>query len=69
MYTLVLVKWFNMHKILISTTSWQDEKKLREALLFANACGAITVTERGAIPAMPTKEDVLRCLAQIADKK
>lgn len=58
-----------MHKILISTISWQDEKKLREALLFANACGAITVTERGAIPAMPTKEDVLRCLAQIADKK
>lgn len=58
-----------MHKILISTISWQDEKKLREALLFANACGAITVTGRGAIPAMPTKEDVLRCLAQIADKK
>lgn len=58
-----------MHKILISTISWQDEKKLREALRFANACGAITVTERGAIPAMPTKEVVLRCLAQIADKK
>ncbi|CAH2070312.1 unnamed protein product [Thlaspi arvense] len=35
-----------------------DEKKLREALLFANACGAITVTERGAIPAMPTMNAV-----------
>ncbi|CAH8383622.1 unnamed protein product [Eruca vesicaria subsp. sativa] len=35
-----------------------DEKKLREALLFANACGAITVTERGAIPAMPTMDAV-----------
>lgn len=37
----------------------QDEKKLREALAFANACGAITVTERGAIPALPTREAVL----------
>ncbi|CAN7006415.1 unnamed protein product [Brassica rapa subsp. trilocularis] len=35
-----------------------DEKKLREALLFANACGAITATERGAIPAMPTMDAV-----------
>ncbi|KAJ4886714.1 mitogen-activated protein kinase kinase 3-like [Raphanus sativus] len=46
------------HKLL------QDEKKLREALLFANACGAITVTERGAIPAMPTMnavQDLLSC--------
>lgn len=40
----------------------QNEEKLREALLFANACGAITVTERGAIPALPTKEAVLQIL-------
>ncbi|KAJ4868402.1 putative fructokinase-7 [Raphanus sativus] len=39
-------------------TLFTDEKKLREALLFANACGAITVTERGAIPAMPTMNAV-----------
>ncbi|KAL1208066.1 putative fructokinase-7 [Cardamine amara subsp. amara] len=39
-------------------TLLKDEKKLREALLFANACGAITVTERGAIPAMPTMNAV-----------
>ncbi|KAG5375210.1 hypothetical protein IGI04_039806 [Brassica rapa subsp. trilocularis] len=39
-----------------------DEKKLREALLFANACGAITVTERGAIPAMPTMDAVQELL-------
>ncbi|KAI0520414.1 hypothetical protein KFK09_007888 [Dendrobium nobile] len=38
---------------------YQDEKKLKEALVFANACGAITVTERGAIPSLPTKEAVL----------
>ncbi|XP_043716961.1 probable fructokinase-7 [Telopea speciosissima] len=41
---------------------YRDEKRLREALLFANACGAITVTERGAIPAMPTREAVLQVL-------
>ncbi|AED96132.1 putative fructokinase-7 [Arabidopsis thaliana] len=39
-------------------TLLKDEKKLREALLFANACGAITVTERGAIPAMPSMDAV-----------
>ncbi|KAI0520410.1 hypothetical protein KFK09_007884 [Dendrobium nobile] len=38
---------------------YKDEKKLKEALVFANACGAITVTERGAIPSLPTKEAVL----------
>ncbi|KAL5727780.1 fructokinase [Ranunculus cassubicifolius] len=41
---------------------YQDEGKLREALLFANACGAITVTERGAIPALPTREAVMQIL-------
>ncbi|XP_051121711.1 probable fructokinase-7 [Andrographis paniculata] len=41
---------------------YKDEKKLREALSFANGCGAITVTERGAIPALPTKEAVLKFL-------
>ncbi|XP_074308346.1 putative fructokinase-6, chloroplastic isoform X2 [Silene latifolia] len=33
----------------------KNEDGLRVALEFANACGAITVTERGAIPALPTK--------------
>uniref|UniRef100_A0A3Q7J810 Fructokinase-2 n=2 Tax=Solanum lycopersicum TaxID=4081 RepID=A0A3Q7J810_SOLLC len=41
---------------------YMDEKKLRDALLFANGCGAITVTEKGAIPALPTKEAVLKIL-------
>ncbi|KAH7434876.1 hypothetical protein KP509_06G039100 [Ceratopteris richardii] len=36
----------------------KDEARLREALEFANACGAITTTERGAIPALPDKEAV-----------
>ncbi|GLT28571.1 hypothetical protein SLA2020_034930 [Shorea laevis] len=44
---------------------FKDEKQLREALLFANACGALTVTERGAIPALPTKKAVLEYLAKV----
>ncbi|KAE8684663.1 putative fructokinase-6 [Hibiscus syriacus] len=36
----------------------QDEDRLRDALLFSNACGALTVAERGAIPALPTREAV-----------
>lgn len=40
----------------------QDEGKLRDALSFANACGALTVMERGAIPALPTREVVLNAL-------
>ncbi|KAL2649657.1 hypothetical protein R1flu_017785 [Riccia fluitans] len=40
----------------------QDETKLREALKFANACGAITTTERGAIPALPDRDTVMRLI-------
>ncbi|KVI08891.1 Carbohydrate kinase PfkB [Cynara cardunculus var. scolymus] len=42
----------------------KDENRLREALRFANACGAITVTERGAIPALPTREAVMNALME-----
>ncbi|OIW07991.1 hypothetical protein TanjilG_20092, partial [Lupinus angustifolius] len=45
---------------------FQDEKRLRKALYFANVCGAITVSDRGAIPALPTKEDVLQFLIEVA---
>ena len=43
-----------------------DKGKLQDALLFANACGAITTTVRGAIPALPTKQDALKLLANSA---
>ncbi|KAI4320293.1 hypothetical protein MLD38_033789 [Melastoma candidum] len=45
---------------------FQDEDRLRDTLRFANACGAITVTERGAIPALPTKAAVLDALLKSA---
>lgn len=40
----------------------QNEDRLLDALKFANACGALTVMERGAIPALPSKEAVLNAL-------
>ncbi|GFY81957.1 pfkB-like carbohydrate kinase family protein [Actinidia rufa] len=43
---------------------YQDEKRLREALLFANACGALVVKEKGAIPGLPTKKAVLQLLSE-----
>ncbi|CAN0913733.1 Probable fructokinase-6, chloroplastic [Linum grandiflorum] len=44
----------------------QNEEKLRDALKFANACGALTVMERGAIPALPTREAVTDAVLKIA---
>ncbi|KAL3571913.1 hypothetical protein D5086_025817 [Populus alba] len=41
---------------------FKDEKKLKEPLLFANACGAISVYRRAAIPAVPPKDAVLKVL-------
>ncbi|KAF7100424.1 hypothetical protein CFC21_101943 [Triticum aestivum] len=43
----------------------QDEARLREALKFANICGALTVTERGAIPALPTRQQVADALTSV----
>ncbi|XP_073122781.1 probable fructokinase-7 isoform X2 [Henckelia pumila] len=43
---------------------YEDEDKLRETLFFANACGALTVTDNGAIPALPTKEAVQKIMAE-----
>ena len=31
---------------------YQDEAKLKEALSYANACGALCTTQKGAIPAL-----------------
>ncbi|OAE23452.1 hypothetical protein AXG93_285s1090 [Marchantia polymorpha subsp. ruderalis] len=45
---------------------FEDETKLREALKFANACGAITTTERGAIPALPDRDTVMRLISNVA---
>ncbi|GMJ08485.1 Fructokinase 7, Fructokinase 4 [Hibiscus trionum] len=46
-------------KIVEDPTIPENESKLREVLKFANACGAITTTKKGAIPALPAEADVL----------
>lgn len=43
---------------------YEDEAKLREALYFANLCGAIATTERGAIPALPDQAAVTQLMNQ-----
>ncbi|KAI3471085.1 hypothetical protein Pfo_027748 [Paulownia fortunei] len=45
---------------------FKEEKRLREALFFANACGALTVTKKGAIPALPTKEAVQQIIREVS---
>ncbi|MED6144179.1 hypothetical protein PIB30_013065 [Stylosanthes scabra] len=37
------------------TLIFDNEKNLREALSFSNACGAMCTTQKGAIPALPTR--------------
>ncbi|KAG6592985.1 putative fructokinase-4 [Cucurbita argyrosperma subsp. argyrosperma] len=45
-------------KIVDDQSVLEDEKRVREILRFANACGAITTTKKGAIPALPSEADV-----------
>ncbi|XP_076888733.1 putative fructokinase-6, chloroplastic isoform X2 [Bidens hawaiensis] len=54
-----------LSKLAADVSLLKDEHRLREALSFANACGAITVTERGAIPALPTSEAVTNALLKV----
>ncbi|KAK9951068.1 hypothetical protein M0R45_006530 [Rubus argutus] len=51
-----------LSQLAVDLSLLQNEDKLRDALLFANACGALTVTGRGAIPALPTREAVLNVM-------
>jgi fructokinase len=38
--------------------AWEDEEAIRQVCRFANAVGALTTTQRGAIPALPTQQQV-----------
>ncbi|KAL6227888.1 hypothetical protein ACLB2K_001843 [Fragaria x ananassa] len=46
-------------KIVDDQSVLENEQRLREVLKFANACGAITTTKKGAIPALPNESEVL----------
>ncbi|XP_021891301.1 probable fructokinase-6, chloroplastic isoform X1 [Carica papaya] len=51
-----------LSQLAVDLSLLQDEDRLRKALKFANGCGALTGMERGAIPALPTKEAVLNVI-------
>ncbi|WZY90165.1 hypothetical protein YC2023_046900 [Brassica napus] len=51
-----------LNKIAEDQSILEDEERLRKVLRFANACGAITTTKKGAIPALPTDAEVLSFL-------
>lgn len=38
-----------------------SEAQLEEMVSFANGAGSLTTTKKGAIPAMPTQEEIQRC--------
>lgn len=44
--------------LLRNPQAWQTEDALRQVCLLANAVGALTTTQRGAIPALPTRTQV-----------
>lgn len=46
-------------KVVDDESILEDEEKLQKVLRFACACGAITTTKKGAIPALPTADQVL----------
>ncbi|KAG5396678.1 hypothetical protein IGI04_018492 [Brassica rapa subsp. trilocularis] len=51
-----------LNKIADDHSILEDEERLRKVLRFANACGAITTTKKGAIPALPSDAEVLSFL-------
>jgi len=59
----LLVKILDRHKDSKNIFSI-EEQEAREILKFAHACGAVTVTRKGVIPALPTREEVERFLKQ-----
>jgi fructokinase len=48
--------------LLANEHAWESVSELENVLHFANAVGALTTTRRGAIPALPTKDQVLELL-------
>ncbi|KAI3459776.1 hypothetical protein Pfo_016439 [Paulownia fortunei] len=52
-----------LHKIVDDHSIIEDEPRLKEVLKYACACGAITTTKKGAIPALPTHSQVLSLLS------
>jgi fructokinase len=50
--------------VLANEQVWTSPADLERVLRLANAVGALTTTQRGAIPALPSKEQVLKLLGE-----
>jgi len=50
--------------VLANEQVWTSPSDLERVLRLANAVGALTTTQRGAIPALPSKEQVLKLLGE-----
>jgi fructokinase len=53
-----------LHGVIADRGVAGNAARLRELCRFANAVGALTTTERGAIPALPTRDRVAALLAR-----
>jgi fructokinase len=56
-----------LHGVIADRGVTGDPARLRDLCSFANAVGALTTTERGAIPALPTRDRVEALLARQAE--
>ncbi|MGN1105599.1 MAG: carbohydrate kinase [Huintestinicola sp.] len=46
-----------------------DGEDILEMAMFANACGALCSTKQGAIPAMPSKEDIVKLMETVKPER
>ena len=46
-----------------------DGEDIHEMAMFANACGALCSTKQGAIPAMPSKEDIVKLMETVKPER
>lgn len=46
-----------------------DGEDILEMAMFANACGALCSTKQGAIPAMPSKEDIVKLMETVTPER
>ncbi|KAK1391117.1 fructokinase-2 [Heracleum sosnowskyi] len=58
-----------LSKLVKDDSMLTNEAKLKEAIKFACACGAITTTKKGAIPALPTNSEVRGIISRHKEDK
>ncbi len=47
---------------LSATNQWQDKDTIRQAVLWGNCCGGLATTQKGAMSALPSKEQLIDLL-------